>query len=135
MSLSVDSTLEHLKYAAASPAANPATNKVFGPLYRNVDSVNFWHDENGNEFSDQFLVKTLTASATLNESDRKTIQLYTGTGAATITIPASGTTDYTAGAIIRIIRGATAGALNIAFAGTPTLLAPIRCIYGWSIPG
>ena len=49
---------------------------------------------------------------------------YLGTGAATLTIPTNATVPVVPGTRIRVLRGATAGALNIAFAGTPALLAP-----------
>jgi hypothetical protein len=123
MSIPVDSTLEHPKYAASAPTGNPAANNVFGPIYRGPDSVNYWRDENGNEFADQWIVKAFADSKTLGIGDRKTLQNYTGTAAATLTIPTNATIEFSIGATIQIMRGVGSGALTLATASGVTIAA------------
>lgn len=124
MSFPVDATLEFTKYSTSAPSENPGTGKVFGPIFRGADCIQYWKDDAGNEFSDQPKVVTVTASKTLKVSDRKTIQHYTGTGNGIITIPSSSSVAYTHGSEIFIFRDATAGALSLAFPAAAIVEGP-----------
>jgi hypothetical protein len=124
MSFPVDATLEFTKYATSTPSENPGTGKVFGSIFRGSDCIQYWKDEQGNEFSDQLKVVTVTASKTLKASDRKTIQHYTGTANGIITIPASSSVAYTAGSEIFIFRDTTAKALSLSFPASAIVEGP-----------
>jgi hypothetical protein len=115
MPFPIDSLLEFPKLSASLPSTNPGAGKIFGLIYRGDDSVQLWRDENGNEYSDQARIITVAASKTLKLKDRKTIQHYTGTGSAVISIPNSGTAKFTPGTQIAIFRDVTAGPLNLLF--------------------
>jgi hypothetical protein len=124
MPFPLDSLPEIPKLTASAPSTNPGTGKILGLIYRGVDAVQFWRDDKGAEFSDQFRLVTVSASKTLKASDRKTIQNYTGTGTAAISIPNSGTVAFTHGSQIQIFRDATAGPLSVSFPSTAIVEGP-----------
>ena len=109
---------------ATAPGDTPPSGRILGPNFVGAGAEMRWTDEDGRVWSDQPTVVGFNASKTLVLSDRKTLQNYTGTTAATLTIPTDAVANFSIGTTIQIMRGASAGALTLAAASGVTLTAP-----------